>query len=188
MPSMVRISWPSASAASIRQEQTRRPSSVIEQAPQSPDAQPSFEPVRPSAPRSASSMVSYGSQRNSTGSPLTVVETCTFAMSSLPSRTLGSDRNRALAENAGSLDTIGNGAALVVDRTAGGAAGFSGFFQRRVVELRADQGLACGFNQQCRRRHRAEADTGSRADAILQGEIGAEADDGDIHLGARDHA
>ena len=80
MPSMVLISWPSASAASIRQEQTRRSSSVMLQAPQSPDAQPSFEPVRPSGPRSASSMVSFGSHRNSIGSPLMVVETCSFAM------------------------------------------------------------------------------------------------------------
>src|ERR1700756_2379651 len=85
MPSMVRISWPSASAASIRQEQTSRPSSVIEQAPQSPEEQPSLEPVRPSEPRKASSMVSYGSHRNSIGSPLTVVETCTFAIVLLPS-------------------------------------------------------------------------------------------------------
>ena len=30
----------------------RRPSSVIEQAPQAPDEQPSFEPVSPSCPRS----------------------------------------------------------------------------------------------------------------------------------------
>ena len=51
MPSMVRISRPSASTASIRQEQTRRSSSVMLQAPQSPDAQPSLEPV--SAERSA---------------------------------------------------------------------------------------------------------------------------------------
>src|SRR5215470_15641852 len=133
MPSMVRISWPSASAASIRQEQTSRPSSVIEQAPQSPDEQPSLEPVRPSAPRRASSIVSYGSHRNSIGSPLTVVETCTFAMILLSSRALGGDRNRALKENAGSLDSIGNSAALVVDRTAGGAAGFGGFLKRDIV-------------------------------------------------------
>src|SRR5215468_11345018 len=75
MPSMVLISWPSASAASIRQEQTRRPSTVMLQAPQSPDAQPSLEPVSPSGPRSASSMVSLGSHRYSIGSPLIVVVT-----------------------------------------------------------------------------------------------------------------
>ena len=80
MPSMVRISRPSASTASIKQEQTRRSSSVMLQAPQSPDAQPSFEPVRPSGPRSASSMVASTSQRNSIGSPLMLVETCSFDM------------------------------------------------------------------------------------------------------------
>ena len=53
---------------------------VMLQAPQSPEAQPSFEPVRPSGPRKASSMVSLGSQRNSIGSPLMVVETCSLAM------------------------------------------------------------------------------------------------------------
>ena len=47
-----------ASTASIRQEQTSRSSSVMLQAPQSPEAQPSFEPVRPSGPRRTSSMVS----------------------------------------------------------------------------------------------------------------------------------
>ena len=53
----------------------RLSSSVIEQAPQSPEAQPSLEPVRFKVPRSASSMVSLGSQRNSIGSPLIVVLT-----------------------------------------------------------------------------------------------------------------
>src|SRR5262245_432314 len=74
-PSMVRSSAPSASAASIRQEHTRRPSTVMLQAPQSPEEQPSFEPVSPSGPRSASSMVSLGSHRYSIGSPLMVVVT-----------------------------------------------------------------------------------------------------------------
>ena len=44
-------------------------------APQSPDAQPSLLPVRPSSSRSTSSSVCCGSQRNSTGSPLIVVVT-----------------------------------------------------------------------------------------------------------------
>ncbi len=50
MPSMVLMSWPSASADSIRQEQTRRSSSMMLQAPQSPEAQPSFEPVNAERP------------------------------------------------------------------------------------------------------------------------------------------
>ena len=50
MPSMVLMSWPSASADSIRQEQTSRSSSMMLQAPQSPEAQPSFEPVNAKRP------------------------------------------------------------------------------------------------------------------------------------------
>src|ERR1700742_932329 len=169
MPSMVPICCPSASTASIRQEQIRRPSTVIEQAPQSPEAQPSFEPVRPSELRSASSMVSYGSHKNSIGSPLMVVVMWTFAMSLLSSRALGGNRNRALQENAGSLDTIDNGAALVVDRTAGGAAGLRRLLERGGVELRPDQRLPGALDQKRGRRDRAEADAGGGADAVLQG-------------------
>ena len=77
MPSMVPISRPSASAPSTRQEQTRRPSTVTLQAPQSPVPQPSLAPVRPRRLRSASSSVSSASQIKSTLSPLTVVETFT---------------------------------------------------------------------------------------------------------------
>jgi hypothetical protein len=54
---MVLISWPCDSTASIRQEQIRRSSSVIEQAPQSPEAQPSLEPVSASGPRSEHGVV-----------------------------------------------------------------------------------------------------------------------------------
>ena len=68
------------------------------------------------------------------------------------------DRNRALQQNAGGLHSIGNGAALVVDRTAGGAAGFGGFLQRGVIEPRAGQRLTGGFDQQRRRRDGAETD------------------------------
>ena len=58
MPSIVSISWPPASAPSTRQEQTSRPSSVTEQAPQSPVPQPSLLPVRPSRSRRTSSSAS----------------------------------------------------------------------------------------------------------------------------------
>src|SRR5262249_27471501 len=183
MPSMVPICCPSASTASIRQEQIRRPSTVIEQAPQSPEAQPSLEPVKPSELRSASSMVSYGSHRNSIGSPLMVVDTCTLAIILLSSRTLGGNRGPALQEHPGGLHAIGNGAALVVDRTAGGAAGFGGLVQRGIVELRADQRLAGRLDQQRGRGDGAEADARRSADAVLQGQADAEADDGDVHLG-----
>src|SRR5882672_7282039 len=92
-------------------------------APQSPDAQPSFEPVRPSGPRNASSMVSPGSQRNSAGSPLMVVETCSFVIVSISSGALRGDGNGALQQHAGNFGAVGNGAALVVNRAAGGATG-----------------------------------------------------------------
>src|SRR5580698_5400556 len=139
MPSMVPISWPSASAASIRQEQTSRPSSVMLQAPQSPEAQPSLEPVRPSGPRSASSMVSLGSHRNSAGSPLTVVVTWTLAMNSIPCRAFRRDRGRALQQYAGNFGAVDNGAALVVDRAAGGAAGGGSLVKCGFLEPRTDQ-------------------------------------------------
>src|ERR1700760_2271509 len=105
-------------------------------------------------------------------------------MSLLSSRALRRDGNRALQENAGSLDTIDNGAALVVDRTAGGAAGLGCLLERGVVELRADQRLGGAFDQKRGRRDRAEADAGGVANAVLQGEADAETDDGDVHLGA----
>src|SRR5215475_856105 len=103
-------------------------------------------------------------------------------MTLLSSGALGGNRNRALQENAGSLDTIDNGAALVVDRTAGGAAGFGRLFERGVVELRADQRLPGALDQKRGRRDRAEADAGRGADAVLQGEADAETDDGDVHF------
>src|SRR4051812_40250343 len=164
MPSIVLISWPSASAASIRQEQTSRPSTVIEQAPQSPVAQPSFEPVSPRSLRSASSMVRSGSQRNSEGSPLIVVVTCSFGIVSVSLGALRGNRRGALQQHAGDPGAVDDGAALVVDGTAGGAAGIGGGFQSRIVELRADQCFRGGLDQQRRRRHRAEADAGGGAD------------------------
>src|SRR5689334_3587766 len=151
-PSMVRSSWPSASTASIRQEQIRRSSTVMLQAPQSPDAQPSFEPVRPSGPRNASSMVSFGSHRYSIGSPLMVVVTWILAMNLLSCRAFGGDGGGALEQHARGLDAVGDGAALVVDRTAGGAAGFGRFLQRGIVEFCADQCLACRLDQKRSRR------------------------------------
>ena len=54
--------------------------------------------------------------------------------------------------------------------------------------LRADQRLGGGFHQQHGRRHRAEADAGGGTDAVLHRQADADADDGDVHLGARDHA
>src|SRR5580698_1515632 len=188
MPSMVPISWPSASAASIRQEQTSRSSSVMLHAPQSPEAQPSFEPVRPSGPRSASSMVSLGSHRNSAGSPLTMVVTWTLAMNSISSGALRRDRGRALQQHAGNFGAVDDGAALVVDRTAGGATGGGGLVKGGFLEPRTDQRFRGGLDQQHGRRHRAKPDPGRDADAVFQGEVDAAADHRNVHFGARDHA
>src|SRR4029078_12374126 len=157
-------------------------------APQSPEAQPSLEPVSPSGPRRASSMVSFGSQRNSIGSPLMVVDTWTLAMKSIPLGALSGDRGGALEQHAGHLGAVGNGAALVVERTAGGGTGGGRGVERGIVELAADQGFGRRFNQQHRRRHRAEPDTGGGTDAVLQREADAKSDHGDVHFGTRDHA
>src|SRR3954447_9471902 len=104
------------------------------QAPQSPDAQPSFEPVRPTGPRNASSMVSFGSQRNSTGSPLMVVETCSLAMISISLGAPGGDGDGARQQHAGHFGTIDSGAALVVDRTAGRGASRGCGSDRRIIK------------------------------------------------------
>ena len=64
-PSTVTTSRPSAWAASIRQEVTSRPSTIIEQAPQSPVPQPSFDPVNRSSSRTISSSVQRGSTATS---------------------------------------------------------------------------------------------------------------------------
>src|SRR5581483_6941554 len=85
----------------------------------------------------------------------------------LCSSAFGGNRNRALQENAGSLDTIDNGAALVVDRTAGGAAGLGRLLERGLVELRADERLRGALDQERGRRDGAKADTGSGADAVF---------------------
>src|ERR1700761_5842560 len=85
MPSMVVTDLPSASTPSIRQEQRILPSTMMVHAPQSPDAQPSLLPVRPSTSRSVSSMVCCVSHRYSTGSPLIVVVTwCLLISVGLP--------------------------------------------------------------------------------------------------------
>src|ERR1700694_3383169 len=108
----------------------RLSSTVMLHAPQSPEAQPSLEPVRPRGPRSASSMVSLGSHRNSAGSPLMDVVTWSFDMVLLPSGALRCDRSGAFEQHAGDFGAVNDGAALVVDRTARGGAGGGGFLQR----------------------------------------------------------
>src|SRR5690349_8245064 len=137
MPSTVVILWPSASAPSIRHEQTILPSQITVQAPQSPELQPSLLPVRFSSSRSTSSKVCCGSQRNSTGSPLMVVDTWVLAMESLLA--LGGafkgDRGRASCEDTGDLDPVFDCAALVVDRLADATRGGVEFGKGIIIEL-----------------------------------------------------
>src|SRR5262249_26931232 len=81
-PSMVSMRRPPTSQPSTRQEQTRRPSSVTLQAPQSPEAQPSLLPVRFRVSRRTSRSVSSVSHRNSTASPFTTASMWCLAISS----------------------------------------------------------------------------------------------------------
>src|SRR5579872_188400 len=71
MPSIVRMSAPSASMAGIRQLLTIAPFSRIEHAPHSPSPQPSFVPVRRNSSRNTSSRRAMGNVSAWRGSPLT---------------------------------------------------------------------------------------------------------------------
>src|SRR6516165_5825714 len=161
------------------------------QAPQSPELQPSLLPVRLSSSRSTSSRVCCGSQRNSMGSPLMIVDTWVLAMSSLLA--LGGafkgDRGRAPCEDAGDLDPVFDCAALVVDRLAGATGGGIELGESVIVELVADQRGCRLFGDDLRRRHRTQHDAGIGAcTAAVERDIDPAADDGDVHLGARDKA
>src|SRR4030095_15796939 len=96
-PSIVSMRRPPTSHPSTRQEQTRRPSSVTLQAPQSPEAQPSLLPVSCRVSRSTSRSVSSVSQRNSTASPFTVASIWCLAISS---SSLGPARSGPLGASA----------------------------------------------------------------------------------------
>src|SRR5688572_18589900 len=123
---MVVTARPRASAASTRQDATRRPSSSTEQAPQSPVAHPSFVPVRPSRSRSAASRLSGGSQRNSADSPLIVVSMCSFVTIGFPADLRGPPYafgrfcHGPFHQHTHDLPPIGNGSPLVVDRPCDG--------------------------------------------------------------------
>ena len=131
MPSMVPILRPSASAPSTRQEQTRRPSTVTLQAPQSPVPQPSLAPVRPRRSRSTSSSVSSASQRILDGVAVDCRRNANLRHHLLPFARFSAICGRAARQHAGDLDAELLGAALVVDRTAGGRAGGGQLVERR---------------------------------------------------------
>src|SRR5262245_48614557 len=158
MPSTVVILRPSASAPSIRHEQTILPSQMTVHAPQSPELQPSLLPVRLSSSRSTSSKVCCGSQRNSTGSPLMVVATWVLAMGSLlaPGGAFKGDSGRAACQDTGDLDAVFDRAALVVDRLAGATGSSIELGERVVVELVPDQRGARLLGDDLGRRHGAK--------------------------------
>ena len=155
MPSMVSMRRPSASAPSTRHEQTRRPSTMTLQAPQSPVPQPSLAPVSPRRSRSTSSSVSSGWQRNSTSSPLIVVETATPAITCLPlghsailaARLASTPATFLLNSIVPRLSSMGRQAA---EQAAASA------FQRRLVQPRSDESLSGILDQEHRRRDRAQ--------------------------------
>src|ERR1700682_5842949 len=93
----------------------------------------------------------------------------------IPSGALGCDSSGALQQHAGNFGAVDNGAALVVDRTAGGAARASCGIERRIVEFAADHRFRRRLDQQHGRRHRAKPDPGCGAHAILQRETDADA-------------
>src|SRR5262249_3504608 len=159
MPSIVSIARPSASTASIRHEQTRRPSTITLQAPQSPELQPSLLPVRWSSSRSTSSSVSCGSHRNSVGSSLILVDTWCLLIDA-PSLTffcaLVGDHRRPPGHHARDLDPIFDGPALIVDRLAGAPRRPIEPVERRGVERASDQGGRGICNQECGRGYGAQ--------------------------------
>src|SRR6516165_9473461 len=158
MPSTVVILRPSASAPSIRHEQTMWPSTMTVQAPQSPELQPSLLPVRLSSSRSTSSNVCCGSQRNSMGSPLMIVETWVLAISSLLA--LGGAFkgycSGSAREYAGDLDPVFDRAAFVGDRVASAPRRGVERGKGRLVEAMPDQRFSGRLADHLCRRYRPQ--------------------------------
>ena len=71
-PSTVRMDFPSAFSACVRQERTGLPSIRMVQMPQRPSPQPTFVPVNPNLRRNRSDSLSPGWLSTSQGSPLRV--------------------------------------------------------------------------------------------------------------------
>src|SRR5215469_158200 len=191
IPSTVVILWPSASAPSIRHEQTMWPSTMTVQAPQSPELQPSLLPVRLSSSRNTSSKVCCGSQRNSTGSPLITVVTWVLAMAGLLALcgAFKGDRGRASCEDAGDLDPVFDCAALVVDRLAGATGGGVELAQGFIVQPAPLQRRSSLLGDDLGRRYRTQHDARIGAHPIsIERDVDPAADDGDVHFGPRDEA
>ena len=134
-PRWCRSTCRSASTPSTRQEQTSRPSTVTLQAPQSPVAQPSLVPVSPSWSRRH---VEQRLLRLAQELDSIAVDGRGYVMlspSALP-RPFERNLRGAPGQHARDLDAIFLGAALVVDRLAGGA-------RRRVELLQARRRRPC---------------------------------------------
>src|SRR5690606_31155621 len=99
----------------------------------------------------------------------------TAVIISLSLRALRGDGGGALQQHAGDPGAVGNGAALVVDRAAGGGASPGGGIERGIVELRADQRLCRILDQQHGGGDRAERNARGGADALVEREIDAAA-------------
>ena len=165
------------------------PSTITVQAPQSPVAQPSLVPVERQL------VAQHVEQRllrlaqilvlvavDGRGYVILLRHQFFLATSSACMR-------RAPRQHARDLDPVFLGAALVVDRPAGGARRRGELLERGVVDLGADQRVGAFLRQQHRRRHRAERDARRGAGAaVVEREVDADADHRDVHLGARREA
>src|SRR5262249_6327076 len=101
---------------------------------------------------------------------------------------IAGDRGRPLQQHARDLGAIADGAPLVVDRFTGRRAGLCGLLERGIVELGAGERLAGRLDQQDGWRHGDQADARGHTGIALHSQADAEADHGDVHLGARDQA
>ena len=185
---MVPIDLPLASTPSIRQEQTSRPSTVTLQAPQSPVEQPSLVPVRPNWSRRASSRVSCGSHRNSTGSPLTVAVIVVLRHQPFLARSRQSAAVRRASTPATlmryslvpRLSSIGLHAARLPRRACAAPASSSLLPIRVLAASSTSSGRAATAPSATRARDTAPLG--------VDGQCNATTHHGDIHLGAWDKA
>ena len=140
------ISAPCTSAPSTRQEQTNRPFTVTEQAPQSPVPQPSFAPVsrKPVAQHIQQRLIGIADELDR----IAVDQWWKREATSFGTSGTGIGNMCGTAgENAGGAGTKRDSAALVVNRVAGGLAGSGKRRQGSVLKLGADDRLGGGIDQ-----------------------------------------
>ena len=125
-PSMVTMSRPGASSASIRQAFTAAPSTSTVHVPQLPLPQPSLVPVRPMRSRSRSSSVSRVSARTVCCSPLTVQVMGVFMRSTSTPSCRAAVGERARRQHRDQRAAVVGGAARVGDGTRVGCRELAG--------------------------------------------------------------